>query len=85
MVVVAGNTDKQIAAMPRVNGLLEPSPLCSEQWVRQYAQDEQDLRRATNGQVPANQRAIDRACRVARFLMTLGVARSGGADEHGQQ
>jgi hypothetical protein len=28
-----------------------------------------------NGQVPVNQRAIDRACRVARFLMMGGASR----------
>jgi hypothetical protein len=66
----ASYTHEEVRALPRVNGLLEPSPLCSEQWARQYAQDEPDFRRAMNGQVPANQRAIDRACRVARFLMT---------------
>jgi hypothetical protein len=66
----ASYTHEQVRALPRLNGLFNPSSLCSEQWVRQYVQDEPDVRRAMNGQVPANQRAIDRACRIARFLMT---------------
>ena len=71
----ASYTHEEVRALPRVNGLLEQSPLCSEQRVRQYAQDEQDFRRAMNGQGPANERAIDRACRVARFLMMGGASR----------
>jgi hypothetical protein len=68
-------THEEVRALPRVNGLFEPSPLCSEQWVRQYTKDEPAFRQAMNGQVPANQRAIDRACRVALFLMMGGASR----------
>jgi hypothetical protein len=66
----AGYTDEQVRASPRVNGLLQPSPLCSEPWAMQYAQDDYDFMRAMNGQVPANPRAIDRACRIARIILT---------------
>jgi hypothetical protein len=62
----AGFTDEQVRAWPRINGLLLPSPVCSEDWVAQYQQDIPDIERANAGQVPANPRAINRICRELR-------------------